>query len=79
MADVVTTSEARGPWNQIAKRFHEGEGEPVYVGALRPAQGVIVPVDGWEKLLKQGGDGLDLSLAGRRLAADYKHAWSGHR
>lgn len=70
MADVVTTGEARDALHQIAKRFDDGEGEPVYFGSHRRAQGVIVPVDVWEKLLEQAEDELDLDLARQRLAAD---------
>lgn len=68
MADVVTTGEARETLHQIARRFDAGEGEPVYFGSHRRAQGVIVPVDLWEKLLEQVEDDLDLDLARRRLA-----------
>jgi hypothetical protein len=53
MAKVVTTGEARDALHQIAKRFDGGEGDPVYFGSHRRAQGVIVPVDVWEKLLEQ--------------------------
>lgn len=70
MANVVTTGEARETLHQIAKRFDAGEGEPVYFGSHRRAQGVIVPVDVWEKLLEQAEDELDLDLARRRLAGD---------
>jgi hypothetical protein len=54
VANVVTTGEARDALHRIAKRFDEGDGEPVYFGSHRRAQGVIVPVDVWEKLLEQG-------------------------
>ena len=67
MADVVTTGEARDALHQIAKRFDEGTGEPVYFGSHRRAQGVIVPVDVWEKLLEAAEDDLDLGLARERL------------
>lgn len=72
MADVITTGEARDALHQIAKRFDAGDGEPVYFGSHRRAQGVIVPVDVWEKLLEQAEDelDLDLALARRRLADD---------
>lgn len=73
MADVVTTGEARDALHQIAKRFDAGEGEPVYFGSHRRAQGVIVPVDVWEKLLEQAEDELDLDVARRRLAVDHGH------
>lgn len=71
MADVVTTGEARDALHQIAKRFDAGEGEPVYFGSHRRAQGVIVPVDVWEKLLEQAEDQLDRDLSRRRLAVDH--------
>jgi hypothetical protein len=45
MADVVTTGQARDALHQIPKRFDQGDGEPVYFGSHRRAQGVIVPVD----------------------------------
>ena len=70
MVDVVTTGEARDALHQIAKRFDNGDGEPVYFGAHRRAQGVIVPVDVWEKLLEQAEDELDLASARQRLAHD---------
>jgi len=70
MADVVTTGEARVALHQIARRFDKGEGEPVYFGSHRRAQGVIVPVDVWEKLLEQAEDELDLATARKRLAND---------
>ncbi len=70
MAKVVTTGEARDALHQIARRFEDGEGEPVYFGSHRRAQGVIVPVDVWEKLLGQAEDELDIELARDRLAGD---------
>jgi PHD/YefM family antitoxin component YafN of YafNO toxin-antitoxin module len=70
MADVVTTGEARDALHQIAKGFDNGVGEPVYFGSHRRAQGVIVPVDVWEKLLEQAEDELDLASAQQRLAHD---------
>lgn len=70
MAEVVTTGEARDALHQIAKRFDEGDGEPVYFGSHRRAQGVIVPVDVWERLLEQAEDELDLASARKRLAHD---------
>ncbi len=53
MAEVVTTGEARDALHQIARRFDAGEGGPVYFGSHRRAQGVIVPVEVWERLLEQ--------------------------
>ncbi|MGH3501100.1 MAG: hypothetical protein ACRDQA_09450 [Nocardioidaceae bacterium] len=70
MADVVTTGEARATLHQIAQRFDAGEGEPVYFGSHRRAQGVIVPVEIWERLLEQAEDKLDVELARDRLARD---------
>ncbi len=70
MAKVVTTGEAREALHQIARRFDAGEGEPVYFGSHRRAQGVIVPVDVWEQLLEQAEDELDVALAGDRLEGD---------
>lgn len=70
MADVVTTGEARDALHQIAKRFDAGEGEPVYFGSHRRAQGVIVPVEVWERLLEQAEDEVDMELARDRLARD---------
>ncbi len=66
--DVVTTGEAREALHRIAKRFSQGDGEPVYFGSHRRAQAVIVPVDVWEKLLEAAEDELDIELAQRRLA-----------
>jgi len=66
VAKVITTGEARDALHQIAKRFDGGDGEPVYFGSHRRAQGVIVPVDVWEKLLEQAEDELDI---GRRLTS----------
>jgi hypothetical protein len=43
-AKVVTTGEARDALRKIAQHFDAGEGEPVYFGSHRRAQGVIVPV-----------------------------------
>lgn len=66
----MTTGEARDTLHQIARRFDAGQGEPVYFGSHRRAQGVIVPVELWELLLEQAEDELDLALARRRLAND---------
>jgi PHD/YefM family antitoxin component YafN of YafNO toxin-antitoxin module len=68
MADVVTTGEAREALHRIARQFDAGEGEPVYFGSHRRAQGVIVPVEVWEQLLESVEDDLDAELARRRLA-----------
>lgn len=65
---MVTTGEARDALHQIAKRFDAGDGEPVYFGSHRRAQGVIVPVDVWERLLEQAEDEVDMALSRRRLA-----------
>lgn len=70
MADVVTTGEARDALHRIAKGFDNGDGEPVYFGSHRRAQGVIVPLDVWERLLEQAEDELDLASAQQRLAND---------
>lgn len=56
--------------HQIARRFDAGEGEPVYFGSHRRAQGVIVPVEVWERLLEQAEDELDAETARERLARD---------
>lgn len=69
MAEVVTTGEAREALHRIARQFDSGEGEPVYFGSHRRAQGVIVPVEVWEQLLESAEDDLDTELARRRLAA----------
>lgn len=69
MAQVVTTGEAREALHRIAKQFDAGNGEPVYFGSHRRAQGVIVPVEVWEQLLESVEDDLDAELARRRLAA----------
>jgi hypothetical protein len=68
MAEVVTTGEARDALHQIARRFDAGEGGPVYFGSHRRAQGVIVPVEVWEKLLEAAEDELDVELVRERLA-----------
>lgn len=68
MANVVSTGEAREALHKIAKQFDAGEGEPVYFGSHRRAQGVIVPVEVWERLLEQAEDDLDLKFARDRLA-----------
>lgn len=70
MAHVVTTGEAREALHQIARRFDAGQGEPVYFGSHRRAQGVIVPVAVWENLLKAAEDELDAELARDRLTRD---------
>ena len=72
MANVVTTGEAREALHQIAKRFDAGEREPVYFGSHRRAQGVIVPLEVWERLLEQAEDVLDLELAHKRLSSDHR-------
>jgi antitoxin StbD len=67
--EVVTTGEARDALHRIARQFDAGEGEPVYFGSHRRAQGVIVPVDVWERLLEQAEDELDVEVAQERLAS----------
>ena len=68
MADVVTTGEARDALHRIAQQFAAGGGEPVYFGAHRRAQAVIVPVDVWEQLLEQAEDDVDLAISRKRTA-----------
>jgi len=70
MANVVITGAARDALHQIAQRFDAGEGEPVYFGSHRRAQGVIVPVRVWERLLEAAEDELDAELARDRLTRD---------
>lgn len=70
MADVVTTGEARDALHKIAKRFDDGDAEPVYFGSHRRAQGVIVPLAIWERLLEHAEDELDVALARDRLSHD---------
>jgi PHD/YefM family antitoxin component YafN of YafNO toxin-antitoxin module len=69
MNEVATTGEARDALHRIARQFDAGEGEPVYFGSHRRAQGVIVPVDVWERLLEQAEDELDVEVARERLAS----------
>jgi acyl-CoA reductase-like NAD-dependent aldehyde dehydrogenase len=40
------------------------------LGSHRRAQGVIVPVEIWEKLLERTEDEIDLALSRQRLASD---------
>ncbi len=70
MVEVITVGEAREALHRIAKAFDAGDGEPVYFGSHRRAQGVIVPVDVWEKLLENAEDDLDIDLARQRLTSD---------
>ena len=70
MANVVTTGEARDALHKIAQPFDAGEGEPVYFGSHRRAQGVIVPVAVWETLLDAAEDELDAELARDRITRD---------
>ncbi len=70
MANIATTGEARDALHQIAQRFDAGEGEPVYFGSHRRAQGVIVPVRVWERLLEAAEDELDAELARDLLTRD---------
>ncbi len=70
MADVVTTGEAREALHKIAKRFDAGDAEPVYFGSHRRAQGVIVPLAIWERLLEHAEDEVDVGLARDRLSHD---------
>ena len=70
MANIATTGEARDALHQIAQRFDAGEGEPVYFGSHRRAQGVIVPVRVWERLLEAAEDELDAELARDRPTRD---------
>ncbi len=70
MVEVITVGEAREALHRIARSFDAGEGEPVYFGSHRRAQGVIVPVDVWEKLLEEAEDDFDIELARRRLASN---------
>lgn len=70
MARVITTGEARESLHRIAKLFDTGEGEPVYFGSHRRAQGVIVPVELWERLLEQAEDDVDVALVRERLSGD---------
>ncbi len=70
MADVVTTGEAREALHKIAKRFDAGDAEPVYFGSHRRAQGVIVPLAIWERLLEHAQDEVDMGLARDHLSHD---------
>lgn len=66
----MTTGEARDALHRIAQRFDAGEAEPVYFGSHRRAQGFIVPVAIWERLLEAAESELDAELARDRLARD---------
>lgn len=67
MTEVISVGEAREALHRIARRFDAGEGEPVYFGSHRRAQGVIVPVAVWEKLLEAAEDELDEAFAQQRV------------
>lgn len=70
MSDVVATDEAGASLGRIADRFAAGDDEPVYFGAHGRPQGVIVPVDVWERFLEAAEDELDLALVAERIASD---------
>lgn len=73
MSDVVATDEAGASLARIADRFAAGDDEPVYFGAHGRPQGVIVPVDVWERFLEAAEDELDLGLVAERIAASNGH------
>lgn len=51
MEDVVRpTGEVRAELSQITRRFDAGEDRPVFFGAHRRAQAVLVPIATWERL-----------------------------
>ncbi|MGH9063833.1 MAG: hypothetical protein ACRDZQ_06285 [Acidimicrobiales bacterium] len=77
MVEVLTTGEAREALHQIARRFDAGEGEPLYFGSHRRAQGVIVPLDVWEKLMETAEDELDFALARKRVAGSSRRLSRG--
>ena len=77
MNEVVTTGEAREALHRIAKGFEAGTGEPVYFGSHRRAQGVIVPVAVWEKLLEQAEDDVDAALIRARVPGEGGHRLTG--
>ncbi len=70
MSDVVTTAQASANLDQIMERFDAGDDEPVYVGADGRTQGVIVPVEVWERFLADAEDEYDLRIVAERLAND---------
>jgi hypothetical protein len=70
MANVVTTGEARDALHKIAHGFDAGESEPVYFGSHRRAQGVIMPVAVWEKLLEAAEDSTGFGLAAESRRRD---------
>ncbi len=69
MVEVVSTENAQEALHRIARQFEAGEGEPVYFGSGRRAQGVIVPVEVWERLLEGFEDDLDREVARQRVSA----------
>lgn len=69
MSDVVTTDEASANLERIARRFDAGDDEPVYFGADGRPQGVIVPMEIWERFLADAEDEYDLRIVAERIAA----------
>lgn len=70
MSDVVTTGEASANLERIARRFDAGDDEPVYFGTDGRPQGVIVPMEIWERFLADAEDEYDLRIVAERIAND---------
>ena len=77
MDEVVTTGEARAACIGSRRGFEAGTGEPVYFGSHRRAQGVIVPVAVWEKLLEQAEDDVAAALVRARVPGEGGHRLTG--
>ena len=81
--EVLPVSEARKEFSSILKSFsEEDQTEPVYIGAHRKAEAVLIPVSVWEemldlvddlaisKIVKERGDGPFIRTSVAELAAE---------
>lgn len=88
LIEVMPVSEARREFSTILKGFtNKTQSEPVYIGAHRKAEAVLIPVSIWEyvldliddieiaKIVKERGDGPYIETTLEELAKETGLKW----
>lgn len=88
LIEVMPVSEARREFSTILKGFtNKTQSEPVYIGAHRKAEAVLIPVSIWEyvldliddieiaKIVKERGDGPYIETTLEELAKEIGLKW----
>ncbi len=71
--EVLPVSQARIELSSILNNFRANlHAQPVFVGAHRKAEGVLIPISMWETILEELDDSEGLAIASNRINSGEK-------